>query len=79
VVITALGLALCLGLYPLGWTFSPGTFPLNFGPWMLLGLGPTFFGLALMAIYVLSRKDDVPQPDEQVETDTELELEEPPA
>jgi hypothetical protein len=60
IVITALGMALCLGLYPLGWSFAPGQFPLNFGPWMLLGLVPTFFGLALVLIYVLTRRPAKP-------------------
>lgn len=61
IVITAVGLALCLGLYPLG--FLGGTrFLLGFGPWMLVGLVPTFFGLGLVLIYVLTRerKDEPP-------------------
>jgi hypothetical protein len=49
IIITALGTALCLGLYPLGFVLG-GNFPLNFGPWMLIGLIPTFFGLALILI-----------------------------
>jgi hypothetical protein len=71
IVITALGIALCLGLYPLGWVTGPNMFPLNFGPWMLVGLIPTFFGLALVLVYALtSRKtvhEDRPAPwrDEQ--------------
>jgi hypothetical protein len=57
IVITGLGMALCLGLYPLGWATSPGDFPLNFGPWMLIGLVPTFFGLSLVLVYLLTRED----------------------
>jgi hypothetical protein len=57
IVITALGVALCLGLYPFGWIESPGEFPLNFGPWMLVGLVPTFFGLALVLIYFLTLRE----------------------
>jgi uncharacterized membrane protein len=53
IVVTALGLALCLGLYPLGFWFG-GNFPLNFGPWMLMGLLPLFFGLALIVIYLVT-------------------------
>ena len=53
IVVTALGLALCLGLYPLGFWFG-GNFPLNFGPWMLMGLLPLFFGLSLIVIYLLT-------------------------
>ncbi len=67
IVITAVGLALCLGLYPLG--FLGGTrFPLGLGPWMLVGLLPTFFGLGLVLIYVLTRerKDERPAPPAEV-------------
>lgn len=59
IAITALGIALCIGLYPLGWSVAtPGAYPLNFGPWMLLGLLPTFFGLALILIHVLTRTEE---------------------
>ncbi|HEY4689503.1 MAG TPA: DUF6249 domain-containing protein [Anaerolineae bacterium] len=54
IAITAIGLALCVGLYPLG--ASRSVYPLGFGPWMLIGLLPTFFGLALVLIYVLTRE-----------------------
>ncbi len=55
IVITALGLALSTGLYPIGWLITPNEFPLYFGPWMLVGLLPTFFGLALILIYLVTR------------------------
>lgn len=59
VVITAIGLALTLGLWPIGLSGSgPWTYPLGFGPWMLVGLIPLFFGLALMLIHVLTRGDE---------------------
>jgi hypothetical protein len=58
IAITAIGLALCIGLYPLGFTSGRSPFPLGFGPWMLAGLLPMFFGLALILIYVLTRDDD---------------------
>lgn len=61
IVFTAFGIALCMGLYPLGWLISNGTFPLNFGPWMLAGLIPTFFGLALVTIYFITQKDEKAQ------------------
>lgn len=67
IVITALGIALCLGLYPFGWLTAPGEFPLNFGPWMVFGLVPTFFGLALVLIYYLTSREDR---DEVVRPDT---------
>src|SRR4051812_32579707 len=64
IVITAVGLALCLGLYPIG--LLPGSsFPLGIGPWMIAGFLPTFFGLGLILIYVLTHeaKDDKPAAD----------------
>jgi hypothetical protein len=66
IVITALGIALCLGLYPVGFIGGMGgEFPLRFGPWMLFGLIPTFFGLALVVIYYLTggtHRDEALQP-----------------
>ena len=58
IVITALGLAFSIGLYPLGFLVSGTSFPLHFGPWMLIGLVPTFFGLSLILIYLLTRKSE---------------------
>jgi len=57
IIITAVGLALILGLWPLGFGFGGSNYPLGFGPWMLLGLVPTFFGVALILIYVLTREE----------------------
>ncbi len=58
IVITALGLALSLGLYPVGFLIdAPGRYyPLHFGPWMLVGLVPLFFGVALILIHVVTRE-----------------------
>jgi hypothetical protein len=56
IAVTAIGLALCLGLYPIGFLVR-STFPLGLGPWMLVGLVPTFFGLALVLIYYLTREE----------------------
>lgn len=62
ILITAIGLALMIGLLPLGFMINMNI-PFGFGPWMLAGLIPTFFGLALVLIYVLTRepqaKDEV--------------------
>jgi hypothetical protein len=58
IIITALGLALMIGLLPLGVMLNANV-PFGFGPWMLAGLLPTFFGLALILIHVLTRE---PQP-----------------
>ena len=57
IVITGIGLALCIGLYPLGWVIS-SDFLFNFGPWMLVGLLPTFFGLSLIIVYMVIKKED---------------------
>ena len=57
VIIIAVGLALCVGLYPFGF-ITETQFPLRFGPWMLIGLIPSFFGLGLIVVYWLTRKDD---------------------
>jgi Flp pilus assembly protein protease CpaA len=62
IVVAGLGFALCLGLYPLGWTIGGSDFPLNFGPWMLFGLVPSFFGLSLVLIYFLTNRADKPEP-----------------
>ncbi|HJR79210.1 MAG TPA: hypothetical protein VJ821_03990 [Anaerolineales bacterium] len=56
ILITALGLALSLGLYPIG--FSAGeNYPLRLGPWMLGGLVPFFLGLSLILIHIFTQKD----------------------
>lgn len=60
IVISFLGMALCLGLYPFGMVFFAEEFPLNLGPWMLIGLIPTFFGLSLVVVYYITR-DPEPQ------------------
>jgi len=56
ILITALGLALSIGLYPIG--FSSGeAYPLGLGPWMLGGFVPLFLGLGLILLHFLSHKD----------------------
>ena len=56
IVITAVGLALILGLLPVAWR--------GMWPFLLFGLIPTFFGLALVLIYVLTyeKKPKAPEP-----------------
>jgi hypothetical protein len=55
ILITGLGLALSLGLYPIG--FSEGnSYPLHLGPWMLGGFVPLFLGLALILSHFLTQK-----------------------
>lgn len=58
IVLTAIGIALCIGIYPFGYLVKNSVFPLNFGPWMLVGLLPTFFGLALITVYYALRNDN---------------------
>jgi hypothetical protein len=54
-VIVALGFALTLGLYPLGFD-SGENYPLHLGPWMLGGFVPLFLGLALILLHYLTEK-----------------------
>ena len=56
IALAALGAALSIGVYPAGFSNS-NPYPLNFGPWMLIGLIPLFFGLGLILIYVLTREE----------------------
>ena len=57
IALAAVGLALFIGLYPIGYLADPaGVLPLRFGPWLLAGLLPMFFGLGLVLIYVFTRE-----------------------
>jgi hypothetical protein len=64
IMITSLGAAITLSMYPIGFLFSGSTFPLYFGPWMGIGLLPLFFGLGLILIYYLT-KDGKPKDKEE--------------
>src|SRR5574341_1894379 len=46
ILVTALGLALTIGLYLFGFASGEG-YPLRLGPWMLGGLVPLFLGIGL--------------------------------
>jgi len=63
IAMVALGLALMLGLWPIGAIY--GGYPFGFGPWMLVGLIPLFLGLALLIMYVLVRKEEASTPEAQ--------------
>jgi hypothetical protein len=52
IVISAMGLALSIGLYPLGFA-SGEIYPLHLGPWMLGGFIPLFLGLGLLLLHYL--------------------------
>ena len=60
IVITAVGMAFICGLWPLGFMFlSDGTnVPLGFGPWMLIGLLPMFFGISLIIIGAMNKQEN---------------------
>jgi hypothetical protein len=56
IVITALGLALTIGLYLVGFD-SSANYPLRLGPWMLGGFVPLFLGLGLILLHYLTEKE----------------------
>jgi hypothetical protein len=57
IVITALGLALSIGLYTIGFVADENTYPLHLGPWMLGGFVPLFLGLGLILLHYLTEKE----------------------
>ena len=56
IVITALGFALTLGLYTIGFD-SADNYPLHLGPWMLGGFVPLFLGIGLILLNYLTEKE----------------------
>jgi len=68
VAISAIGLALIVGLLPIAWQ--------DFWPILLIGLLPTFFGLGLVLIYVLTREEKPESGREAVEIEAVEDLEE---
>jgi hypothetical protein len=69
IALVALGLALMIGLWPIGFVTRPGghaegpPYPLYFGPWMVGGLIPLFIGLALLITYFVTRKEEASAPE----------------
>jgi hypothetical protein len=55
IIITALGFALSIGLYPIGFD-SGNNYPLHLGPWMLGGFVPLFLGIGLILLHYLTEK-----------------------
>lgn len=55
IILTALGIALSCGLYPVGWMVDLGT-PLGFGPWLIIGFIPLAVGLGLVLIHRLTNR-----------------------
>jgi len=60
VIIASLGLALTVGLWPLG---INSYYPLGLGPWMIGAFIPLFFGLGLVLIHILTKREEKPGPD----------------
>ena len=63
VIVTAVGLALSCGLMPIGFLITnsdvSSRLPLGFfGPWMVVGLLPVFFGLALIVLHLLNGSEE---------------------
>lgn len=56
IVVTAIGFALTIGLYTIGFDSSKN-YPLHLGPWMLGGFVPLFLGLGLTLLYYLTEKE----------------------
>jgi len=55
-LVTALGFALTIGLYFIGFG-SADIYPLHLGPWMLGGFVPLFLGLGLILSHFLTQKE----------------------
>jgi hypothetical protein len=58
ILVTALGVALTIGLYPLGFSGGGSRYPLGLGPWMLGGFVPLFLGIGLILLHYLSPGKD---------------------
>lgn len=58
VMVAAVGMALCLGLYPLGLSGTGTQYPFGFGPWMIAGFLPLFVGIGLILVYVLTGEEE---------------------
>jgi hypothetical protein len=56
ILVTALGFALTIGLYFIGFG-SADIYPLHLGPWMLGGFVPLFLGLGLILSHFLTQKE----------------------
>ena len=64
-IIAMVGLALTIGLYPLGFMLpsSITQAPFHFGPWLLPGLIPLGIGVALVIGYYLGQDNQPPRHD----------------
>jgi len=68
-IITMVGLALTIGLYPLGFMLPPALTeaPLHFGPWLLPGLIPLGVGGALIISHYLGQDSQPPRGDPRID------------
>jgi hypothetical protein len=57
IVLAALGLALFLGSWTIGFVVGH-SFPLGLGPWLLPGLMTLFFGLGLILAHLVTRREE---------------------
>jgi hypothetical protein len=74
-LITAMvGLALTVGLYPIGFMLPPtfASTPFHLGPWLLPGLIPLAVGLALISSYYLEQNTQSFSDDETQENVTSI-------
>lgn len=62
-IVAMVGLALTIGLYPLGFMLPPAftSTPFHFGPWLLPGLIPLGVGSALIISYYLVQDSQPPR------------------
>src|SRR5215831_19550372 len=65
-IILMVGLALTVGLYPIGYMLPSNFYliPFKAGPWLLPGLIPLGVGCALIISYYLAPPSDRPPPEE---------------
>jgi len=68
-IITMVGFALTIGLYPLGFMLPPALTgaPLHFGPWLLPGLIPLGVGGALVISHYLGQDTQPPRDDPRID------------
>ncbi len=68
-IITMVGFALTIGLYPLGFMLPPALTgaPLHFGPWLLPGLIPLGVGGALVISHYLGQDTQPPRDDLRID------------
>ena len=57
ILVTAIGFALTIGLYSIGFDSANNSYPLHLGPWMLGGFVPLFLGLGLVLLHYLTEKN----------------------